>query len=139
MATIPAPDSSARGLRLSLGLRELVIVAASLAIFGIVVFNPRALNDGDTYWPLASGAWTGELLEARARRGARPVWLAGLLVRWAKLHGSFVYAALVAAPLALEALVEARRNPWHVVRAWGIFAAACLVAVLLTPNGVEAL
>jgi hypothetical protein len=83
--------------------------------------------------------WTGAMLDARAANRAPPLWLAGLLVLWANLHGSFVFGALVAAPLALEALVEGRRNPWPVVKSWGLFAAACLVAVLLTPNGLHAL
>jgi len=242
MATIPAAQSPARGLRLSLGLRQLVVLASCLTMFGIVVFTPRVLNDGDTYWHLASGKWmldhlrvphvdpfsythagqpwvahewlsevimtlvyraagwtgiavlfglstalamglllsrlarwlgpialalttwlcigcmwvglftrphllalpimvfwTGALLDARAARRAPPLWLAGFLVLWANLHGSFVFAALVAAPLALEALVEGRRDPWPVVKSWGIFAGACLLAVLLTPNGLEAL
>lgn len=242
MATIPAAQSPAQGLRLSLGLRQLVVLAACLSIFGIVVFTPRVLNDGDTYWHLASGRWmldhlkvphadpfsfthagqpwvahewlseiimtlvyraagwtgivvlfglatalaiglllarlarwmgpialavtawlcigcmwvglftrphllalpimvywTGALLDARAAGRAPSLWLTGLLALWANLHGSFVFAALVAAPLALEALFEGRRDPWPVVKGWGLFALACLVAVMLTPNGVEAL
>jgi hypothetical protein len=242
MATIPAADSSAQRLPLTIGLRQLVLVGACLSIFWIVVFNPRALNDGDTYWHLGAGAWmldhlraphtdpfsythagqpwvahewlsevimtlvyraagwtgvvvlfglatalsigllmnrlsrwmgpiamavtawlvigcmwvglftrphllalplmiiwTGALLDARAVGRAPPMWLAALRVLWANLHGSFVFGALVAAPLALEALLEAPRNPWPVVRSWGLFAGACLVAVLLTPNGLHAL
>jgi hypothetical protein len=242
MATIPADAASAQSLRLSMSLRQLVIVGASLAIFWLVVFNPRALNDGDTYWHLASGAWmlshgavphvdpfsfthggqpwvahewlseivmtlvyraagwtgfvllfgfaaaasmalllsrlarwlgplalavtawlvvgcmwvglftrphllalplmifwTGELLDARSANRAPPLWLAALLVLWANLHGSFVFAALVAAPLALEALVQNWRDPWPVMRSWGLFAVLCLAAVLLTPNGFAAL
>jgi hypothetical protein len=242
MATIPAADSPPLSLRVSIGLRELVVVGACLVAFWLVVFNPRALNDGDTYWHLATGGWmlahhqvphldpfsfthggqpwvahewlseivmtlvwraadwtgivvlfglavalsmalllgrlsrwmgpialgvtawlvlgclwvglftrphllalplmifwTGRLIDARAEGKAPPLWLAALLVLWANLHGSFVFAALVAAPLALEALVERWRDPWPVVRDWGLFAAACLAAVLVTPNGVEAL
>ena len=242
MATIPAAVSPARSLRLSLGLRQLVIVAAALAGFWFVVFDPRALNDGDTYWHLAAGSWmldhhqvphadpfsfthagqpwvphewlseivmtlvwraagwtgvvvlfglavalsmalllsrlarwmgpvalavtawlcfgcmwvglftrphllalpimifwTGELLDARAARRPPPLWLAALMVLWANLHGSFVFGALVAAPLALEALLESWRDPWPVLRGWGLFAVACFIAVMLTPNGVEAL
>jgi hypothetical protein len=242
MATTSAAASPAQSLRLSVGMRELVIVAACLSIFWIVDFNPRALNDGDTYWHLGAGGWmldhlrvphtdpfsfthggqpwvphewlseiimtvvwraagwtgivvlfglatalslgllltrlsrwfgpialavtawlvvgcmwvglftrphllalplmiiwTGALLDARAENRAPPLWLAGLLVLWANLHGSFVFGALVAAPLALEALLAGARNPWPVVKSWGLFAAACLVAVLLTPNGLHAL
>lgn len=242
MASIPAAAGSVRSLRLSWGLRELVIAGACLAVFGILVFNPRVLNDGDTYWHLAAGQWmlthgrvpnfdpfsfthggqpwvphewlseivmigaykaagwtgivllfglatalsmalflgrlsrwlgpialaatawfsvgcmwvglftrphllalpimiywTGRLLDARAEGKAPPLWLALLMVLWANLHGSFVFGALVAAPLALEALWEKRRDPWPVIRDWGVFAAACLVAILLTPNGLHAI
>ncbi|CAN7297880.1 hypothetical protein LJR219_001472 [Phenylobacterium sp. LjRoot219] len=242
MASIPAAANSARILRLSWGLREVVIAGACLAVFAILLFNPRVLNDGDTYWHLAAGQWmldhgrvpnfdpfsfthggqpwvphewlseiamiaaykaagwtgivvlfglatalsmglflgwlsrwlgpialavvawlsvgcmwvglftrphllalpimiywTGRLLDARAEGRAPPLWLAGLMVLWANLHGSFVFGALVAAPLALEALWEQRRQPWPVIRDWGLFAAACLVAILLTPNGLHAI
>ena len=60
MTTIPTPAAAAASAQappLAIGLRQLVIVGAALALFWIVVFNPRALNDGDTYWHLASGAW----------------------------------------------------------------------------------
>jgi len=242
MATIPADDLRARSLRLSFGLRELVIAGACLSMFYILAFNPRALNDGDTYWHLRAGAWmldhgrvpnfdpfsfthlnqpwvphewlseiimtsvfrlggwtayvilfgfagalsmgllltrlsrwfgpmalgltawlavgcmwvgmfarphllalpimiywTGRLIDARSEGRAPPLWLALVLILWANLHGSFVFGALVAAPLALEALWEGRRDPWPVIRDWGGFAIACLAAVLLTPNGVHAL
>lgn len=241
MASIPAAGS-VRSLRLSWGLRELVIAGACLAVFGILLFNPRVLNDGDTYWHLAAGQWmldhgrvpnfdpfsfthggqpwvphewlseivmiaafkaagwtgivvlfglatalsmalflgwmsrwlgpialaviawfsvgcmwvglftrphllalpimiywTGRLIDARAAGKAPPLWLALLMVLWANLHGSFVFGALVAAPLALEALWEKRRDPWPVIRDWGLFAVACLVAILLTPNGLHAI
>jgi len=235
--TIPAD----RTLGLKFGLRELVIAAAALVGFWLIAFDPRALNDGDTYWHLAAGTWildhravphvdpfsfthagqpwvphewlsevvmtlvwraagwtglvvmfglavalsmtlllsrlarwmgpialavtawlcvgcmwvglfarphllalpimifwTGQLLDARAERRAPSLWLAAILVLWANLHGSFVFGALVAAPLALEALVEGWRDPWPVFRAWSLFALACLAAVMLTPHGIEA-
>jgi hypothetical protein len=248
MATIPADDVPARakGLRLAVGLRELVIAGGCLAMFYILAFIPRALNDGDTYWHLRAGAWmldnlrvpdfdpfsfthggqpwvphewlsevvmttvyraggwtayvilfafagalsmgllltrlsrwfgpialgltawlaigcmwvgmfarphllalpimiywTGRLLDARSEGRAPPLWLAFVMALWANLHGSFVFGALVAAPLALEALWEKRGDGWpamlEVVRGWGFFAAACLAAVLFTPNDVHAL
>src|ERR1700740_1921716 len=64
MATIPAADSPARDLRRATGLRQLVLLAACLTIFWIVVFNPRALNDGDTYWHLGAGGWMLQHLRA---------------------------------------------------------------------------
>jgi hypothetical protein len=242
MATIPAVDSPSQSLRLRLTLREVVVAVVALVGFWYIVFDPRALNDGDTYWHVATGnwildhrqvpmvdpfsfthggqrwvahewlsevimalvwraagwtglvvmfglslalslallfsrlarwlgpialavtgwlafgclwmgmfarphllalpimiIWTGTLLDARAARRPPPMWLAALLVLWANLHGSFVFGALVAAPLAAEALVEGWRDPWPVLRRWGLFALACLGAVLLTPNGVDAL
>lgn len=266
MATISAADTPASSFPLRIGLRQAALVGGCFAMFWTVVFNPRALNDGDTYWHLATGAWmlahhavphldpfsfthggqpwvahewlseilmalvfrlagwtgivvlfglaaalsmalllgrlgrwlgplalavtawlvmgsmwvglftrphllalpimivwTGALLDARAARRPPPLWLIPLLVLWANLHGSFVFGALVAAPLALEALVErlaeawptmrragrlalgpqaladAWRCAWPVVRGWGLFALLCLGAVLLTPNGLQAL
>jgi hypothetical protein len=242
MVSIPAARARAGSFRLSIGLRQLVVVGAALAGFWFVVFDPRALNDGDTYWHIAAGSWmldhhqvarvdplsythygkpwvphewlseilmtlvwraggwtalvvtfglavalsmalltirlgrwlgpialavtaylcfgcmwvglftrphlfalpimiiwTGALIDARAARRAPPLWLIPLLVLWANLHGSFVFGALVAAPLALEALIEGWRNPWPVLRAWTLFGLACLAAVMLTPNGLEAL
>src|SRR5690349_2160797 len=57
MATIPAAAEPVQGVRLSLSLRQLVLVAAALTGFWLVVFDPRALVDGDTSSHLAAGSW----------------------------------------------------------------------------------
>jgi len=42
-------------------------------------------------------AWTLEMLAARAAGRAPHWWLAGLMVIWANLHGSFVFGFVLAA------------------------------------------
>jgi hypothetical protein len=36
---------------------DLIQAAAALILFAIVLFDPRVLGDGDTYWHLAAGEW----------------------------------------------------------------------------------
>lgn len=83
--------------------------------------------------------WTLGLMRARDAGRAPGLRLALLMTLWANLHGSFVLGFVLAAPFALEALVEARRKPWPVLRGWGVFAIASLAASLATPHGVQGL
>ena len=83
--------------------------------------------------------WASALLEARARRGSPPLAWAALILVWANAHASVVFALALIAPFALEALIAARAEPWPVLRGWGLFAAVCLAAALLTPFGVDGL
>lgn len=236
MASLSAP-TALRG-PLALPAQALVQLAAALAAYALVLFNPNVLNDADTYWHLAAGewmvehrqvlrqdvfshtwagrpwvshewlsevlmalafragGWSGllvlfglataatiglvasrlgrfagwvgltlalvlafgligpslltrphllvlpllagwmlELLAARDEgRGPRLV-LAGLMLLWANLHGSFAVGFVLMAPFALEALVEGRREPWPVIRDWGGVGLLCLAAASLTPHG----
>lgn len=81
--------------------------------------------------------WAGELMSAREAGRAPPLWLAGLMLLWANLHGSFVFGFLLLAPFGLEALIEGRRNPWPVLRDWGLVGVLCVIAAALTPHGVN--
>ena len=83
--------------------------------------------------------WTGSLIEARVRGRAPPLGLAALATVWANAHGSVVFALALIGPFALEALIEARRRPWPVVRGWGLFALASALCALITPFGVDGL
>jgi hypothetical protein len=40
-----------------MGLGPLIQLGAALLAFAVVLFAPQVLNDGDTYWHLASGQW----------------------------------------------------------------------------------
>jgi hypothetical protein len=84
--------------------------------------------------------WADALFEARGRDRAPPLPFALLMTLWANLHGGFAFGLALVAPLALEAAIAApaaRRR--LVAREWGLFAAASVVAALLTPFGLEGL
>lgn len=85
--------------------------------------------------------WLGELLAARSQARAPRLAFALLIVLWANLHGSYVFAYLLIAPFALEALVEA--TTWEARRrvalGWGVFGLAAVAAALITPHGVSGL
>ncbi|PZQ63724.1 MAG: hypothetical protein DI570_07870 [Phenylobacterium zucineum] len=89
--------------------------------------------------PLMVG-WTVAMLRAReAGRAPHPA-LALLIVLWANLHGSFIFAFVLAGAFGLEALTTARPDArWRVVRDWGLFGACCAVAATATPHGVAGL
>ncbi|MDB5460595.1 MAG: hypothetical protein JWO72_2336, partial [Caulobacteraceae bacterium] len=85
-------------------------------------------------------AWTGALMEARARdRAPSLAWLA-LIVVWANLHASVILALALIAPFALEAVLQAgpaRRTA--AARAWALFGVGAAVAALVTPFGLDGL
>lgn len=88
-------------------------------------------------WPLLV-LWTLILLRARERgRAPSPAW-ALLILLWANLHASFIFALLLAAFFALEALIEERGRRSEMLIRWGVFGLLCLVAALLTPHGIQA-
>lgn len=86
-------------------------------------------------------AWTVEFLAARDERRAPRWWFAGLMVLWANLHGSYVFGLALAAPFALEALLDARTfdERRKVVVSWGAFGLLSLAATAVTPHGVQGL
>jgi len=89
--------------------------------------------------PLLIG-WTAVLLRARGADRAPPLWAAGLMLLWANMHGSYVFGVLLLGVLGLEALVEAKPDQrLKVVRDWGLFAAATVLAAAVTPQGVPGL
>jgi hypothetical protein len=83
--------------------------------------------------------WTGRLLDARARGRAPALGWAALMTVWANAHASVLFALALIGPFALEAVVEARREPWPALRAWGLFALASTLCALATPFGLGGL
>lgn len=79
--------------------------------------------------------WTSGLLNARSEARSPRLWLAGIMLVWANLHGSFVFGLALAGAFALEAVMAAR-GAW---KDWSIFLAACVVAAAVTPQGVNGL
>ena len=89
--------------------------------------------------PLLIG-WTAVLLNARASGRAPPFWAAGLMLLWANMHGSYVFGLLLLGVLGLEALIDAEPDQrLGVVRDWGAFAAATVLAAVVTPQGMAGL
>ncbi len=81
--------------------------------------------------------WTVQLMKARERGRAPPLWLLPVMTVWANLHGSFVLGLALVGPFAAEALYEApRTDRFRVIRDWGLFGLGALVAALITPYGI---
>jgi hypothetical protein len=112
-----------------------VAIAAALLLMDVALATFTLARPHVLVWPLLA-AWTA--LMARASETGRPpaVWTALLLVLWTNLHGSFPLAAIVAAPLAFDALVKAK---WTSLKPWLIFAAASFAALCLNANGLHGL
>jgi len=77
------------------------------------------------------------MLRARRVDKAPPLWLAGVMVLWANLHGSYIFGLAFTGVFALEAILDARRAPRSALIGWGSFCAVATVAAMLTPNGLE--
>ena len=85
--------------------------------------------------------WAAELVRARTEDRPPPLWLTGLMVLWANIHGGYMFGLVFAALLAGEATLTAA--DWRVrmvaVRGWGLFCGTALIAALITPFGIEGL
>jgi hypothetical protein len=84
-------------------------------------------------------AWTLEMLAAREARRAPHWWIAGLMVLWANLHGSFVFGFVLLAGFGLEALLEPGTDRLRTIRDWAPFAVLTALAALITPHGISGL
>lgn len=117
-----------------LGGAALMLLYLSLGLAQSVLARPHLLA-----LPMLAG-WLVALLRARERERAPPLALALLMLVWANAHGSFVFGLALAGGFGLEALVTApAESRLKVVRDWGLFGAACLIAALLTPGGIGGL
>jgi hypothetical protein len=108
-----------------------VLLTAVLAPF--MLARPHVVT-----WPLLA-AWTMVLIRAREQgRAPAPYW-ALLILLWANLHASFIFALLLAGFFALEALIDAKRNRLEVLVRWAVFGVLALAAALATPHGIDGL
>jgi hypothetical protein len=81
--------------------------------------------------------WTWGLVTAREEKRAPSLWLAGVMLVWSNLHGSFAFGLALAAALGIEAVMADRRP--QTVKGWSIFFAASLAAAAITPQGLNGL
>ena len=79
--------------------------------------------------------WTAGLVAAREERRAPHWWLVIVMPLWANLHGSFAFGLALAGALAVEAIIEDRKQ----AAGWVIFVIAAILSALLTPFGVAGL
>jgi hypothetical protein len=113
----------------------LVFVAAALALT-----VPHLLARPHVVALPVMMAWVGGLVQAADRRGAPSFWLLPLIALWANLHGGFVLGLALAAPIALDAVlnVEAPKRKSLALR-WAAFAVAAIAASCVTPYGWNSL
>jgi hypothetical protein len=113
----------------------LVFVAAALALT-----VPHLLARPHVLALPVMMAWVGGLVQAADRRGAPSLWLLPLMTLWANLHGGFVLGLALAAPIALDAVLnaDAAQRKLLALR-WAAFAVAALAASCVTPYGWESL
>ena len=79
--------------------------------------------------------WTVGLAAACEDRRAPKWWLIAVMPLWANLHGSFAFGLALAGALAVEAIIEDRKQ----AAGWCLFVAAAIASALLTPFGVAGL
>jgi hypothetical protein len=85
-------------------------------------------------WPVAA-AFAIALLDA-AEAGRAPRWsLALLLVLWANLHGSFLFAFVLLPFFAWESIARAKKDRRRLALRWIGFAGLCLLAPSVHPYG----
>ena len=121
----------ATALQRSLAPRHAVLLCA--AAFAVVsqhmLARPHVLT-----WPLLV-LWTAMLCRAAERRTAPPLIGSAMLAIWANLHGGYVFGLALAGFFAVEALWGAERGSRpRMLRGWGAFLAASLIASLVMPQ-----
>ncbi len=115
--------------------RWLDIVPAAIALMlGAACIGPGLLARPHILALPVLVAWVTGLLGAR-ERGRVPWGLLPLMLLWANLHGSFVFGIALAAPFALEAVLDAGAGWRPVLRRWGLFGLAAVGLAMATPQG----
>jgi hypothetical protein len=80
--------------------------------------------------------WIGGMVAAADRREAPSLWMLPLMALWANLHGGFVFGLAMAAPLAVDAVVNAdAENRMALAARWALFGALAVLAGWCTPYG----
>ena len=104
-----------------------ILLAVTSTLIPFLLARPMVLT-----WPFVA-FWTVQMMHARERRRAPPLWLAGVMLLWANSHASFALGLLLIGPFALEALLD-EPDKKRVVIGWGGFGLLCVAACLVNPN-----
>ncbi len=113
------------------------IAIAAIAAWGMCMFHLSA-RPHVMIMPLLV-VWTAALVRAREENRPPAWWFALLIVLWANLHGSFVFAIGLAVLFAAEAVLESDdwRRALRIARQWLPLLVLSCLATLATPNGVR--
>lgn len=104
------------------------------ALASHLLIRPHVLS-----WPILV-AWVGALINASEKHVKPPLYLLGLMVLWANLHGSFVFGLAIAIPLGAQALwVCPALSRSYLLKRWIAFWLLAVMACMLTPLGWEGL
>lgn len=120
--------------RLSISIGGLTLLTTSLLAF--TCMSGSLLARPQLFMLPVMLLWLGELMRAREQGRAPRLPFALLMVLWANLHGSYVLGFVLAGAFGLEALIEQKESRLKVFRDWGLFGAASLAAILVTPHGL---
>ncbi len=116
----------------ALPARLLILALALSCMAGSLLARPHILA-----LPLLE-LWTAGLVIARSEKRAPTFFLLPVMTLWANLHGGFVFGFLLLGCVGLEALVD-EPDKLKTVKAWGLFAAASVMAALITPHFIDGL
>ena len=115
-------------------IAALLLVGTLVGQFPFLLARPHVLAG-----PLQA-LWTVALLRAREQDRVPPLLTALVMTLWANLHGSFIFGLLLIGPFAAEALFSADAgHRMAVVRQWGLFGLASVLASVISPYGLQAL
>ncbi len=103
---------------------------ASSALAPHLLARPHVLA-----WPILA-LWAGSLIKASERKRPPPWHLAGLMVLWANLHGSFTLGLVLVMAGALEvATGSPAAERWKTLKPWCAFFCLSVLAAMITPAG----
>jgi hypothetical protein len=112
---------------------------AAALVLAFLVIGPTVLARPHLLMLPILVTWTLEMLAAREAHRAPHWWLAGLMLLWANLHGSFVFGFVLLAGFGLEALIERGTDRLKTIRDWAPVTVLTALAALATPHGISGL
>lgn len=122
-------------------MRQLApLPALVLVMAGFVLAAPHMLARPHALALPVMVLWVAGLVRAIDNKSTPSFWLLPLIALWANLHGGFTFGLMLIAPVALEALINARADErLRVLTRWALFGIAALAAACVTPYGPESI
>jgi hypothetical protein len=134
--------AAAVGILLRILLRTLIPVHALIAVvLAAGLASSHVLARPHIFALPILVLWTAELVKARDKDRAPPLWLAVVIIVWANIHSSYILGIGLAGLLGAEAVILTDNWSQRVrtARAWTLFVLLSTTAALITPFGVDGL